>query len=106
MSDEASPYTDEDRERWRKRLLAKGGEVAAMLEKLLAKKDVDLADLGLRMTDDEKEPKEKRLRRYFDVIMKRMRAVDHPRFGYDPEEGRFLKVAELDEMPWAEVEPF
>ncbi len=103
--DEPSPYTAEDRQRWKKKLLAKGGEVAAMLEELLAKKEVDLAKLELKMKDDEKEPKEKRLRRYFDLLMARMRVVEHPRFGYHPERGEFLEVAELDEMPWVECEP-
>jgi len=103
--DQPSPYTPEDRQRWRTRLLAKGGEVAAMLEELLGNKEVDLAKLELRMQDDEKEPKEKRLRRYFDLLMSRMRSVDHPRFGFDPKTGTFLTVAALDEMPWAECEP-
>lgn len=103
--DQPSPYTPEDRQRWRTKLLAKGGEVAAMLEELLANKEVDLAKLDLRMVDDEKEPKEKRLRRYFDLLMRRMRSVDHPRFGFAPARGAFLSAAELDEMPWIECEP-
>jgi hypothetical protein len=103
--DQPSPYTAEDRQRWKQKLLAKGGDIAAMLEELLAKKEVDLAKLELKMKDDEKEPKEKRLRRYFDLLMARMRVVEHPRFGYDPERGEFLTVAELDEVPWIECEP-
>jgi len=101
----ASPYTVEDRQRWRERLLAKGGEVAKMLEELLANKEVDLAKLELRLVDDEKEPKEKRLRRYFDLLMSRLHKVDDPRFGFDPTRGEFLSVAELDEVPWIECAP-
>lgn len=100
-----SIYSAVDRERWKKRLLAKGGEIAAKLEEILANKDVSLDDLGLKMVDDDKEPKEKRLRRYFDHIMKRLKVVDDPRFGFDPKEGRFLTVTELDEVPWIDCEP-
>ena len=103
--DQGSPYTTEDRQRWKRIMLDKGGAISKMLEDLLAKKEVDLAKLELRMQDDEKEPKEKRLRRYFDLLMARMRSVDHPRFGFDPKTGSFLTVAALDEMPWAECEP-
>lgn len=103
--DQGSPYTTEDRQRWKRIMLDKGGAISKMLEDLLAKKEVDLAKLELRMQDDEKEPKEKRLRRYFDHLMRRMRAVEDPRFGFDPAQQRFLTVTELDEMPWADVEP-
>ena len=102
---QTSPYSSEDRQRWKGLLLAKGSEVASKLEEVLAKKDVTLEDLGLFMVDDAKEPKEKRLRRYFDHLMTRMRAVNDPRFGYDRERDRFLTIAELDAMPWIECEP-
>ncbi len=105
MSEQQSTYSAEDRGRWKKAILAKGGEISAKLEELLAKKDVVLDDIKLTQTDDVKEPKEKRLRRFFDHLMKRQRAVEDARFGYDPEKGRFLTVAELDEMPWIECDP-
>lgn len=100
-----SPYSTEDRQRWKRMMLDKGQAVSKMLEELLGKKEVDLAKLELRLQDDEKEPKEKRLRRYFDHLMRRMRSVEHPRFGFDPAQQRFLTVTELDEVPWADVEP-
>lgn len=105
MSEQQSPYSGEDRARWKQRILAKGGEISAKLEELLAKKDVVLEDMKLTQTDDVKEPKEKRLRRFFDHLMKRMRAVEDPRFGFDPTRGAFLSVAELDEQPWIECDP-
>lgn len=100
-----SPYSHDDRLRWRKLLLAKGGEVSKKLEDLLAGKDVKLSEIELRMTADEKEPKEKRLRRFLDLLMARLKVVDHPRFGFDMDTGAFLPVPVLDEMPWIEVEP-
>ncbi len=100
-----SPYSHDDRLRWRRLLLAKGGEVSKKLEDLLAGKDVILSEIELRMTADEKEPKEKRLRRFLDLLMARLKVVDHPRFGFDAETGDFLPTVVLDEMPWIEVEP-
>lgn len=99
-----SPYTAEDRQRWKQRLLDKGQEISKKLEQILAKKDVSLDDLQLKLDDDEKEPKEKRLRRYFDLIMARLRKVDSPSFGFDRQRGAFLSVAELDETPWIDTD--
>lgn len=104
-SAEASPYRAEDRERWRRLLLAKGQEIAKKLEDVLAGKDVRLEDLGLQMTDKEKEPKDKKLRRFLDLLMARLKLVDDPSFGWDAERGAFLPVAALDEMPWIDLEP-
>lgn len=105
MSEAQSPYSAEDRERWKKSILAKGGEVSAKLEAILNRKDVKLEDMKLFKTDDEREPKEKRLRRFFDLLMARLKVVQDPRFGFDREQNRFLTVPELDEMPWIEVDP-
>ena len=99
-----SPYTAEDRQRWKQRLLDKGQEISKKLEQVLAKKDVSLDDLKLKLDDDEKEPKEKRLRRYFDLIMARLRKVESSSFGFDRQRGAFLSVAELDEMPWIDTD--
>jgi hypothetical protein len=38
--------------------------------------------------------------------MKRLRVIDHPRFGFDPESGAFLPVAALDDTPWLVCDPF
>jgi hypothetical protein len=100
-----APYTDADRARWREALLKKGGEVAAKLEELLAKKDKTLADFSLWGGDEPGETKERRLRRYFDHLMRRLRAVNHPRFGFDRARGGFATIAELDETPWLDLEP-
>ncbi|TNF26723.1 MAG: hypothetical protein EP329_20780 [Deltaproteobacteria bacterium] len=100
-----SPYTQADRDRWRQLLLKKGKEVADKLERVLAKKDVALEELSLFKNDEPAETKEKRLRRYLDHLMKRLRSLDHPRFGYDPARGAFVAVTELDECPWLDVEP-
>ena len=100
-----APYTAEDRGRWRKLLLAKGQEVSRKLEEILNGKDVKLDDLSLYGDGGPAELPERRLRRYLDLLMKRLRSVDHPRFGFDPARGEFLTVPELDAMPWIEVEP-
>jgi len=102
---DTSPYTQADRDRWRQLLLAKGKEVADKLERVLAKKDVALEELSLFKNDEPAETKEKRLRRYLDHLMKRLRSLDHPRFGYDTGRGAFVSVTELDECPWLDVEP-
>lgn len=100
-----SPYTAEDRRRWRQALLDKGQEIAKKLEDVLAGKDIKLSEIELKMVDKVKEPLDKRLRRFLDHLMARMRAVEHPRFGFDPEKGDFAPVAALDEVPWLELEP-
>jgi len=105
MADQEAPYSNEDRERWKQALLAKGREVASKLEEILAGKNVTLSTMKLPWEEKPGERKEERLRRFLDHLMKRMRSVQHPRFGYDPERGAFLSVPELDEMPWIDVEP-
>lgn len=100
-----SPYSHDDRMRWRRLLLAKGQDISKKLEEVLAGKDVKLSEIELRLTSDEKEPKERRLRRFLDLLMARLRVVDHPRFGFDPETQAFLPVPVIDETPWIEVEP-
>jgi|GEM_PF-1626399 len=105
MNEITSTYTPEDRQRWKKTILKKGGEVSAKLEEILNKKDVSLEDLSLYGDGEPGETKEQRLRRFFDHLMKRLRAIDDPRFGFDSEAGAFLAVAALDEMPWVDCEP-
>jgi len=101
----ASTYTAEDRQRWRQGLLAKGQEIAKKLEDVLAGKDVKLSEIELRMVDKVKEPLDKKLRRFLDLLMARLKVVDHPRFGFDLEKGEFAPAAALDEVPWLELEP-
>jgi len=100
-----APYTAEDRQRWKQALLAKGQEISTKLEELLAGKEVDLEKIELTQAADSKETPERRLRNYLDLVMRRMRAVEDPRFGFDKERNAFLSVAEIDEMPWIDVEP-
>jgi len=100
-----STYTADDRQRWRQALLAKGRDVATKLEEVLAGKDVTLSELELRAVDDVKEPLDKKLRRFLDLLMARLKVVDHPRFGFDTDKGEFVPVAALNEVPWLELEP-
>ena len=101
-----SVYTTEDRARWKTALLAKGQEIAKRLEDVLAGKDARLEDFSLFARGEPAELPERRLRRYLDLVMKRMRVVDDPRFGFDRERDGFLPVAAIDEMPWVDVEPY
>jgi hypothetical protein len=100
-----SPYSASDRARWRRLLLAKGQEIATRLEDLLAGKEVSLDDFSLFARGEPGEPPEKRLRRYFDQVMRGLRAVDRPRFGFDPATGTYLSIAALDATPWIELMP-
>lgn len=100
-----SPYTASDRQRWKQLLLDKGREVSSKLEDILAGKDATLDDFELKKDGEPAETKEKRLRRYLDHLMKRLRAVDHPRFGWDPDAKAFVSVATLDDTPWLDVDP-
>ena len=101
-----SVYTAEDRARWKTALLAKGQEISKGLEDVLAGKDAHLDDFSLFARGAPAESPERRLRRYLDLVMKRMRAVEDPRFGFDRERNGFLPVAAINEVPWIEVEPF
>ena len=84
---------------WKRRLLAKGGEVAKQLEDLLAGKDVDLsAGIPEFGTTD----KELRLRRFLDLIDRGIKRADTGRFGRCAVCGESLPPAVLDERPWTE----
>ncbi len=99
----ASPYTPQDRARWRRLLLAKGQDISQRLEDILEGKDATLADFPAFPTGEPAESPERRLRRYFDQVMRALRAVDRPTFGFDPKAGSFLSVAALDEVPWIDL---
>lgn len=105
MSEMTSDYTAEDRQRWKNIILKKGGDVSAKLEEILNNKDVSLDDLSLWGDGEPGETKERRLRRFFDLLMARLRVVDDPRFGFDKEANAFLPVAALNETPWLDCEP-
>ena len=103
--DKASPYSATDKGRWRQAILDKGREVSTKLEEILAGKEITLNEISLFANDEPAETKEKRLRRFFDHLMLRLRVIEDPNFGFDTERDAFLSVAELDEMPWIECEP-
>ncbi|MFO0745229.1 MAG: hypothetical protein U1F43_06055 [Myxococcota bacterium] len=101
--DAVAPYTAEDKQRWKQKCLAKGQEISTKLEEILAGKEVDLQKIGLVKDDEPALTPEKRLRRFLDQVMQRMRSLDDPRFGYDRSRRAFLSVAELDEVPWIDL---
>lgn len=105
VSSLTSPYSANDRARWRRLLLAKGQDIAKRLEDILAGEEVSLDDFSLFAKGEPAELPERRLRRYFDQVMRSLRVVDRPRFGFDPAKGTYLSIAALDEAPWIELEP-
>lgn len=82
----------------RKRLLAKGAEVAARLEAILDHKDVDLGDLPAPV-DPAADP-ELRLRHFLSSIDRAIKAFDTPAFGRCLQCGAAIDPAALEEQPW------
>ena len=82
----------------RKRLLAKGGDVARRLELLLDKKEVKLLDLPTPRKPSE-DP-ELRLRRWLDQIDRAIKAWGTDRFGRCDQCGAPLDEATLRDQPW------
>ena len=95
----------EKRDRWKKAVVVKGGEIARRLENLLASDEMDFrlsdvltfADLG-RSTK-----KKERLRAYLKYINTIIQSFDKGSFGLCSECGEALPEAQLDEMPWSDV---
>ena len=85
--------------RWKRGLLAKGADVARLLEEVLSGKDVDLSqgipELGA-------SDKELRLRRFLDQIDRGIKRVGGDRFGRCAVCGDPLPIVVLDERPWTE----
>jgi hypothetical protein len=84
-------------------MLEKGRDIATKLEKILAGKDVSLEEISLLKNDEPAETKEKRMRRFLDHVMSRMRAVQTADFGFDHTTGAYLTVTELNEVPWIDT---
>lgn len=86
----------------RRRVLAKGAEIAQKLSDELAGLEVDLATLKL---PQEKEPGEtpvEKLRRYLALVERARAAFDDGTWGRCRNCGQPLSMAQLDAMPWAE----
>jgi RNA polymerase-binding transcription factor DksA len=84
---------------WKRQLLAKGAEVAQMLEDLLAGKDVDL---GQGIPELGADDKELRLRRFLELIDRGIKRAGSDRFGRCAVCGVAVPEAVLDERPWTE----
>lgn len=87
-----------DLRKWKRELLAKGSDVAAQLEALLAGKNVDLAGVPELGTDD----KEIRLRRFLEMIDRGIKRAGTEKFGRCGVCGEEIPAAVLDERPWTE----
>ena len=85
--------------KWKRELLAKGGQVAQLLEELLSGKDVDL---GQGIPELGAEDKELRLRRFLEMIDRGIKRAGSDRFGRCAVCGEALPQAVLDQQPWTE----
>jgi hypothetical protein len=84
---------------WKRALLAKGAEVARMLEDILAGKEVDL---GAGIPDLGASDKELRLRRFLDLIDRGIKRADAGGFGRCAVCGETVEASVLDEAPWTD----
>lgn len=87
-------------QRRKRRLLAKGSDVAKQLETLMNGLEVDLLNLPPPRLPDE-DPL-LRLRRFLDIIDRGIKACGTPAFGRCRTCGVPLDAAVLDEAPWTE----
>lgn len=87
-------------ERWHRHLLAKGREVAQVLEEILAGKDVRLEDLPIPGNADD-DP-ELRARRFLERIDRGIKSFGTPRFGRCAVCEAPIDPAVLEEAPWTE----
>jgi hypothetical protein len=106
----ANPYTatmlDDDHVRdpnrvraWKRALLAKGSDVAALLGQILSGKEVEL-DAGIPQLGA--GDKELRLRRFLELIDRGIKRAEGDRFGRCAVCGVALPQAVLDEQPWTD----
>ena len=93
------PHVPGDIRSWKRALLAKGADVAKLLEELLAGKDVNL-DQGIPVLGT--EDKELRLRRFLELIDRGIKRAETGRFGRCAVCGMAIPPAALDEQPWTE----
>jgi hypothetical protein len=83
---------------WKRALLAKGSDVAALLEQVLSGKEVELAGIPELGAND----KELRLRRFLELIDRGIKRAETNRFGRCAVCGDALLAAVLDEQPWTD----
>jgi len=84
---------------WKRALLAKGSDVAALLEQVLSGKEVEL-DAGI--PEGGASDKELRLRRFLELIDRGIKRAETDRFGRCAVCGEALLPAVLDEQPWTD----
>ena len=84
---------------WKRALLAKGADVAGLLEQVLSGKDVEL-DAGIPELGA--SDKELRLRRFLELIDRGIKRAENGRFGRCAVCGDPIPAAVLDEAPWTE----
>ncbi len=96
--------TLERKERYRKKLLAKGQDIALLLAAVLAGKDKTSALAALPDLGKPGMRPEEKLRAYLDLIeaTRHLLLADGDEFGRCIGCGERLSELELDEMPWAQ----
>ena len=84
---------------WKRALLAKGADVAGLLQQVLDGKDVDL---GAGIPELGATDKELRLRRFLELIDRNIKRTENGRFGRCAVCGDPIPAAVLDEAPCTE----
>jgi RNA polymerase-binding transcription factor DksA len=92
-------FTEEELARLRRRLLAKGRELAEILAELMAGQSPGAADL---LDAEPGETKIEKVRRYLDLVDRAIKRVPAGKYGTCIECGRPLPRALLSEIPWTE----
>jgi RNA polymerase-binding transcription factor DksA len=95
------PLSSREVEAFRRRLLAKGKELAARLEQILSGKNVDLLALA-EMKPKRGESREDRLRRFLGLVDRGIKRARSGGFGECLDCGEALGRPTLEAAPWTE----
>ena len=91
-------------EKMRRRVLAKGAEIAGLLEKLLAGEDIRLEGIPLLGDPNPSWLKIERVRYYLKLLNEAVKRIDDGSVGFCAVCDGPIPVHELMELPWADVE--
>ena len=97
----ASHLDEKQLQQLRKQLLKKGAEINEKLVGLLAGQDVHIPHLLEPVKPGERP--EERLRRFLNLIDRKLHEIQGGTYGQCSECGAALPFVELEQMPWAEM---
>ena len=87
----------------RRKVLAKGAQIAKLLEKLLAGEDIRLESIPLLGDPNPSWLKIERVRYYHKMLNEALKRIDDRTVGFCAVCDQPIPVAELLELPWADV---